>query len=477
MLVVRVYNTLTRKKEEFKPLVPGHISMYVCGPTVYNYIHIGNARSAIAFDTIRRYFEYKGYDVKYVSNFTDVDDKMINEARAEKTTVPKLAENFINAFLADTTALNIEPATFHPRATHEINDIITFVKSLIDNGYAYEVDGDVYYRAKKFKHYGQLSDQNIEQLEEGASEHINDTEQSRKEDPIDFALWKAQKEPDEIAWDSPWGKGRPGWHIECSVMSTKYLGDTIDIHGGGQDLEFPHHENEIAQSEAKTGKKFVNYWLHNGFVTVGKDQEKMSKSLHNFVTVHDILREVDPQVLRFFMASVQYRRQINYSAENLAQAATILDRFKNTLTNINYRLEDDTASEESAELAQAIMATNEKFEQAMDDDFNVQNALTAIYDLLPVVNANANAARADKQELQKFKEKLASWLLVFGVDTNKLCVKNAGSNDDEIDALVKKRDEARANKDWATSDQIRDQLKEMGITIQDTPQGTRWTRD
>lgn len=477
MLVVRVYNTLTRKKEEFKPLVPGHISMYVCGPTVYNYIHIGNARSAIAFDTIRRYFEYKGYDVKYVSNFTDVDDKMINEARAEKTTVPKLAEKFINAFLADTTALNIEPATLHPRATHEINDIITFVKSLIDNGYAYEVDGDVYYRTKKFKHYGQLSDQNIEQLEEGASEHINDTEQSRKEDPIDFALWKAQKEPDEIAWDSPWGKGRPGWHIECSVMSTKYLGDTIDIHGGGQDLEFPHHENEIAQSEAKTGKKFVNYWLHNGFVTVGKDQEKMSKSLHNFVTVHDILREVDPQVLRFFMASVQYRRQINYSAENLAQAATILDRFKNTLTNINYRLADDTASEESAELAQAIMATNEKFEQAMDDDFNVQNALTAIYDLLPVVNANANAARADKQELQKFKEKLASWLLVFGVDTNKLCVKNAGSNDDEIDALVKKRDEARANKDWATSDQIRDQLKEMGITIQDTPQGTRWTRD
>lgn len=477
MLAVRVYNTLTRKKEEFKPLVPGHISMYVCGPTVYNYIHIGNARSAIAFDTIRRYFEYKGYDVKYVSNFTDVDDKMINEARAEKTTVPKLAEKFINAFLADTTALNIEPATLHPRATHEINDIITFVKSLIDNGYAYEVDGDVYYRAKKFKHYGQLSDQNIEQLEEGASEHINDTEQSRKEDPIDFALWKAQKEPDEIGWDSPWGKGRPGWHIECSVMSTKYLGDTIDIHGGGQDLEFPHHENEIAQSEAKTGKKFVNYWLHNGFVTVGKDQEKMSKSLHNFVTVHDILREVDPQVLRFFMASVQYRRQINYSAENLAQAATILDRFKNTVTNINYRLADDTASEESAELAQAIMATNEKFAQAMDDDFNVQNALTAIYDLLPVVNANANAARADKQELQKFKEKLASWLLVFGVDTNKLCVKNAGSNDDEIDALVKKRDEARANKDWATSDQIRDQLKEMGITIQDTPQGTRWTRD
>ena len=451
--------------------------MYVCGPTVYNYIHIGNARSSIAFDTIRRYFEYKGYKVKYVSNFTDVDDKMINEARAEGTTVPKLAEKFINAFLEDTTALNIEPATLHPRATHEIKDIINFVKTLIDKGYAYEVGGDVYYRARKFKHYGELSDQNIEQLEEGASEHINDEEQNRKEDPIDFALWKAQKEPDEIAWDSPWGKGRPGWHIECSVMSTKYLGDTIDIHGGGQDLEFPHHENEIAQSEAKTGKKFVNYWLHNGFVTVGKDQEKMSKSLHNFVTVHDILKEVDPQVLRFFMASVQYRRQINYSEENLKQAATILDRFKNTLTNINYRLEDDTASEAVPDLAKAIEETEQKFVTAMDDDFNVQNALTAIYDLLPAVNANANSEKADKETLTLFEKKLAAWLLVFGVDTEKLCAQNAGSNDDEIEELVKKRDEARANKDWATSDKLRDQLKEMGITIQDTPQGTRWTRD
>ena len=477
MLALKVYNTLTRKKEEFKPLVSGQISMYVCGPTVYNYIHIGNARSSIAFDTIRRYFEYKGYKVKYVSNFTDVDDKMINEARAEGTTVPKLAEKFINAFLEDTTALNIEPATLHPRATHEIKDIINFVKTLIDKGYAYEVDGDVYYRARKFKHYGELSDQNIEQLEEGASEHINDEEQNRKEDPIDFALWKAQKEPDEIAWDSPWGKGRPGWHIECSVMSTKYLGDTIDIHGGGQDLEFPHHENEIAQSEAKTGKKFVNYWLHNGFVTVGKDQEKMSKSLHNFVTVHDILKEVDPQVLRFFMAGVQYRRQINYSEENLKQAATILDRFKNTLTNINYRLEDDTASEAAPDLAKAIEETEQKFVTAMDDDFNVQNALTAIYDLLPAVNANANSEKADKETLTLFEKKLAAWLLVFGVDTEKLCAQNAGSNDDEIEELVKKRDEARANKDWATSDKLRDQLKKMGITIQDTPQGTRWTRD
>lgn len=474
---MKVFNTLTRQKEEFKPLVPGKISMYVCGPTVYNYIHIGNARSVIAFDTIRRYFEYKGYQVKYVSNFTDVDDKMINEARAEKTTVPKLAERYINAYLEDTEALNVEPATVHPRATHEIKAIIAFIQTLIEKGYAYEADGDVYYRAKKFKDYGELSDQNIEQLEEGASEHVNAEEQERKEDPIDFALWKAQKEADEIAWDSPWGKGRPGWHIECSVMSTKYLGNTIDIHGGGQDLEFPHHENEIAQSEAKTGQKFVNYWLHNGFVTVGKDQEKMSKSLHNFVTVHDILKEVDPQVLRFFMASVQYRRPINYSKDNLAQTQTILDRFKNTLLNINYRLADETASKEAPELREAISKTKDNFEAAMDDDFNVQNALTAIYEVLPIVNANTNISNVDQEALAHFKELLTSWLAIFGIDCGKLVEQTASSDDAEIDALVKKRDEARKNKNWAESDQIRDQLKEMGITIQDTPQGTRWTRD
>ena len=335
----------------------------------------------------------------------------------------------------------------------------------------------MYYRAKKFAHYGELSDQNIDQLEEGASEHINDEEQNRKEDPIDFALWKAQKEADEIAWDSPWGKGRPGWHIECSVMSTKYLGDTFDIHGGGQDLEFPHHENEIAQSEAKTGKKFVNYWLHNGFVTVGKDQEKMSKSLHNFVTVHDILKKVDPQVLRFFIASVQYRRQINYSEENLEQAKNILDRFKNTLTNINFRLQDDTEAKQSDELRKAVAQTKENFDLAMDDDFNVQNALTAIYDVLPVVNANTNLANVDKEALENFKQDLSEWLSIFGIDCEKLAARQEATNDDEIDNLVKERDEARKNKDWARSDEIRDQLKEMGITIQDTPQGTRWSRD
>lgn len=474
---MKVFNTLTRQKEEFKPLVPGQVSMYVCGPTVYNYIHIGNARSAIAFDTIRRYFEYKGYQVKYVSNFTDVDDKMINEARAEGTMVPELAERYIKAFLEDTTALNIEPATLHPRATHEIPAIIDFVKTLIDKGYAYEVDGDVYYRAKKFANYGQLSDQNIDQLEEGASKHVNDEEQGRKEDPIDFALWKGQKAPDEIAWDSPWGKGRPGWHIECSVMSTKYLGDTFDIHGGGQDLEFPHHENEIAQSEAKTGQKFVNYWLHNGFVTVGKDEEKMSKSLHNFVTVHDILQKVDPQVLRFFMASVQYRSQINYSEENLQQAATILNRFKNTLEDVEGRLSDQTASQADPELTAALSKTKEAFEAAMDDDFNVQNALTAIYELLPVVNSNVNSAASDKEALKTFVKNLKAWLLVFGVDAGRLVKSESSEDDSEIEALVAERTKARQEKNWARSDEIRDQLQAMGIVLKDTPQGTRWSRE
>ncbi|NKF03081.1 cysteine--tRNA ligase, partial [Lactobacillus paracasei] len=318
--MLTLYNTMSRKKETFTPLHPGEIRMYVCGPTVYNYIHIGNARSAIAFDTIRRYFEYRGYKVTYVSNFTDVDDKIINAAHKTGEAPLDLAQRFIDAFMEDTTALGIEPATAHPRASQMIPDIIEFVQDLIDKEYAYAVDGDVYYRARKFKHYGELSHQNVDELEEGASQHITQDELAKKEDPIDFALWKAAK-PGEISWESPWGKGRPGWHIECSVMSTKLLGDTFDIHGGGQDLEFPHHENEIAQSEAKTDKQFVRYWMHNGFVTIGEDDEKMSKSLGNFITVHDIRKTVDPQVLRFFMAGTQYRMPIRYSETNLKNAA------------------------------------------------------------------------------------------------------------------------------------------------------------
>ena len=337
--MLTIYNTLTRKKEEFKPLHPGVVNMYVCGPTVYNYIHIGNARSAIAFDTVRRYLEFKGYKVNYVSNFTDVDDKMIKAAAEQGITVPQLAEKYINAFMEDTAAINIEPATLHPRATENITEIIKFVQGLIERGYAYPKDGDVYYRARKFNHYGQLSGQSLDDLEVGASEHVSADEVNKKEDPLDFALWKAAK-PGEISWDSPWGKGRPGWHIECSVMSTKYLGKTIDIHAGGQDLEFPHHENEIAQSEAETGQKFVRYWMHNGFVTIGKDNEKMSKSLHNFITVHEIIKEVDPQVLRFFMATTQYRRPIQYSQANLTDAQNNLNHIQTAFDNLTYREQD-----------------------------------------------------------------------------------------------------------------------------------------
>lgn len=469
---VKVFNTLTRQKEEFKPLTPGQIKMYVCGPTVYNYIHIGNARSVIAFDVIRRYFEYRGYQVKYVSNFTDVDDKMINEARTEGTTVPKLADKFIKAYLEDTAALNVEPATLHPRATHEIKEIIAFIQTLLDKGYAYVESGNVFYRAAKFPHYGQLSGQNIDQLEEGASEHISAEEQAQKEDPIDFALWKTQKEPDEIAWDSPWGKGRPGWHIECSVMATKYLGETIDIHGGGEDLEFPHHENEIAQSEAKTGQKFVDYWLHNGFVTVGAEAEKMSKSLHNFVTVREALQTIDPQVLRFFMASVQYRRQLNFSDDNLQQAKTAVDRFKNVLQTAAFRLQDQTAAKADPAMHELLSQTKRDFEAAMDDDFNVQNALTALYSLVTSMNEHLQKPQIDKEFVQAFRQQLQTWLGIFGLEFST----NDQAGDAKIEALVKERDEARAQKDWAKSDQLRDQLQAMGIKLQDTPQGTRWTK-
>ena len=471
--MLKIFNTLTRQKEEFKPIHAGEVGMYVCGITVYDLCHIGHGRTFVAFDVVARYLRFLGYKLKYVRNITDIDDKIIKRANENGESFVALVDRMIAEMHKDFDALNILRPDMEPRATHHIAEIIELTEQLIAKGHAYVADnGDVMFDVPTDPTYGVLSRQDLDQLQAGARVDVVDD----KRNPMDFVLWKMSKEG-EPSWPSPWGAGRPGWHIECSVMSTKYLGDTIDIHGGGQDLEFPHHENEIAQSEAKTGKKFVNYWLHNGFVTVGKDQEKMSKSLHNFVTVHDILKEVDPQVLRFFMASVQYRRQINYSEENLKQAATILDRFKNTLTNINYRLEDDTASEAAPDLAKAIEETEQKFVTAMDDDFNVQNALTAIYDLLPAVNANANSEKADKETLTLFEKKLAAWLLVFGVDTEKLCAQNAGSNDDEIEELVKKRDEARANKDWATSDKLRDQLKEMGITIQDTPQGTRWTRD
>lgn len=470
--MLTIYNTLTRKKEEFKPLHPGVVNMYVCGPTVYNYIHIGNARSAIAFDTVRRYLEFKGYKVNYVSNFTDVDDKMIKAAHEQGITVPQLAEKYINAFMEDTTAINIEPATLHPRATENIPDIIKFVSGLIDKGYAYEKDGDVYYRARKFKHYGQLSGQSIDDLEVGASEHVSTDEVDKKEDPMDFALWKAAK-PGEISWDSPWGKGRPGWHIECSVMSTKYLGKTIDIHAGGQDLEFPHHENEIAQSEAENGQQFVRYWMHNGFVTIGKDNEKMSKSLHNFITVHDIIKQVDPQVLRFFMATTQYRRPIQYSEDNLVDAKNNLDHIQTAYDNLTYR-EQDAQAGGDAEVDVKLAAFKQRFTDAMDDDINVQNGIAVVYELVKCANVYAQKDQVNVDALAALKSTLATLMSIFGV---KLTASDNQIDDDQIKQLIEERNEARKNKNFARSDQIRDDLKKQGIILEDTPQGTRYKKE
>ena len=468
--MLKIYNTLTRQKEEFTPLTPGVVNMYVCGPTVYNYIHIGNARSVVAFDTVRRYLEFKGYQVNYVSNFTDVDDKMIKAAAEQGITVPELAEKYIAAFMADTTALNVEPATLHPRATENIAGIIEVIEALIKQGYAYEAAGDVYYRARKFAHYGALSGQSLDALEVGASEHVSQDEVDKKEDPLDFALWKAAK-PGEIKWDSPWGAGRPGWHIECSVMSTKYLAKTIDIHAGGQDLAFPHHENEIAQIEPVTGQPFVRYWMHNGFVTIGKDNEKMSKSLHNFVTVQDLLQTVDPQVLRFFMATTQYRRPIQYSEEKLQDAANNLQHLQNTFGNLAYRLKDAQAGEDAG-VAAKTAEFKAAFTAAMDDDINVQNGIAVVYELAKYANVYAQQPTVVKGAVESLQTLLQDLVAVFGI---KLAV--ATIADEEIEALIEKRNQARQAKDFALSDQIRDDLKAQGIILEDTPQGTRYRKE
>lgn len=467
--MIKIYNTLTRQKETFKPLEAGKVKMYVCGPTVYNYIHIGNARSSIAFDTIRRYFEYRGYEVNYVSNFTDVDDKIIKAAKEMQITAPEVAQRFIDAFKADTHALNIKEATLNPRVMDHIEDIIDFVQVLVEKGYAYESNGDVYYRTRKFKDYGKLSDQSIDELEIGASQRTG-SEQAQKEDPLDFALWKKAKEG-EISWDSPWGQGRPGWHIECSVMATKHLGDTIDIHGGGQDLEFPHHENEIAQSEAKTGHPFVNYWMHNGFVTVGETQEKMSKSLGNFVTVHEIIQEIDPQVLRFFMATTQYRRPICYSEKTLQEAENNLQKLKTALENAQFRL--DNAKDELANDAihlDELAKLEDQFVAEMDDDFNAANGITVAYELAKWLNVYVNNEEVSKPVLQQAIQQLQGWLGVFGIEFSQELL------DDEIEKLIEERNQARKERNFARSDEIRDLLKAQGIILEDTAQGTRWRK-
>ncbi|MBF0798972.1 cysteine--tRNA ligase [Enterococcus faecalis] len=468
--MIKIYNTLTRKKEVFQPLEQGRVKMYVCGPTVYNYIHVGNGRSVVSFDTIRRYLEYRGYEVDYVMNFTEVDDKIIRTAKELKTSAPEIADRFIEAFNKDTAALNVQPATLNPRVMDHIEDIIAFIQVLVDKGYAYMANNDVYYRTRKFKHYGQLSDQSIDELEVGASQRTGE-EQKIKEDPLDFALWKAAKE-NEIAWDSPWGLGRPGWHIECSVMATKHLGETIDIHGGGQDLTFPHHENEIAQSEAKTGKTFANYWMHNGYVTIGEEEEKMSKSLGNFVTVHEMVQKIDPQVLRFFLATTQYRRPIKYSETTLKEAETNLQKLRTALENAQFRLQNSKEGSPEGTDHAILAEFEQRFVQEMDDDFNAANGITVVYELAKWLNTYSESASIDIELLTAAVEKFKEWLAIFGIYF-------VGEEllDEEIEQLIEERIQARQARDFARSDEIRDVLKEKGIILEDTAQGTRWRRD
>lgn len=472
--MIRVFNTMTRTKEEFHPIKSGVVNMYVCGPTVYNYIHIGNARSAIAFDTIRRYFEYSGYTVNYVSNFTDVDDKIIKAAKAAKISEQELTTKYEQAFNDDTLPLNIKPATVRPLATEHVNEIIDFVKELIAKGYAYESAGDVYFRARKFPDYGHLAHQNIDDLEIGASERLDDGELARKEDPIDFAVWKGADPEVAITWNSPWGPGRPGWHIECSVMAIKYLGTTIDIHGGGQDLAFPHHTNEIAQSEAKTGVTFANYWLHNGFVTVGDDNEKMSKSLGNFVTVHDLLKTVDPQALRLMMATTQYRRPIAFTQVAIDEATHLVKRLITAYSNLAFRLADGQEQEDVTLMTQ-VTNFKKEYMQAMDDDFNVANAMTVINEFTTMLNVYANQEQISVPSAQLALNEFAKQVMVLGV--NVIPTDDAKLDNVWIETQVKTRDAAKKAKDYATADKIRAQLHDMGIILEDTAQGTRWKKE
>ncbi|MGY4842745.1 cysteine--tRNA ligase [Weissella cibaria] len=470
--MMKTFNTMSLEKETFTPINEKTINMYVCGPTVYNYIHIGNARSAIAFDTIRRYFEYRGYEVNYVSNFTDVDDKIIAAASEQGITVPELADKYIDAFNEDTAPLNIKPATVRPRATEHIPEIIEFVEDLIKKGYAYESEGDVYFRAKKFKGYGILAHQDLAEMESNAAGRLDDGELARKEDPMDFAVWKGENGDGAIAWNSPWGKGRPGWHIECSVISTKYLGNHLDIHGGGIDLAFPHHTNEIAQTEAHTGEKFVEKWLHNGFVTVGDENEKMSKSLGNFTTVHELLQQIDdPMVLRFFMATTQYRRPIAYSQKNMDLAARNLERIRTGYRNLQFRLGSAVAGSD-ADIEAKAQEKVDAFVEAMDDDFNAQNAMTAVYELIELANLYSQAEEVKTDTVNFVLKQIKDLMNVFGVDG----LEQAPLLDADVDALIKERDAARETSNFARSDEIRDELASRGIILEDTPQGTRWRR-
>ncbi len=462
---MKILNTLTGKKDEFVPLNEGVVNMYVCGPTVYNYIHIGNTRPLCVFDTLRRYFEYIGYKVNYVQNFTDIDDKLIKRANEENTTVPALAEKYIAEYKKDAEGLNVRPASVHPRATENIDNIIALISTLEERGYAYAVNGDVYFRTKKFNEYGKLSHQPLEELEAGA--RINISEQ--KEDPMDFALWKAAKEGEPF-WQSPWGKGRPGWHIECSAMAKSILGETIDLHCGGQDLIFPHHENEIAQSECANGKCFSRYWMHNGYINI--DNRKMSKSLGNFFTAREIGEAYGYEPIRYIMVSSHYRSPVNYSTEIIEQAKAALDRLYTCRENLKFALEH--AEDKDADALIAKLADFEaQFRTAMDDDFNTADALAAVFELVREINSNVVGCVAAKDYVKAASELFENLVGVLGLLYER---KSENNLDAEIEALIQERQAARKARDFARADAIRDQLKEQGIVLEDTPQGVKWHR-
>lgn len=463
---MKIFNTLTRQKDEFKPIEPGKVRMYVCGPTVYNYFHVGNARPFTIFDTVRRYLEYRGYDVTYVQNFTDVDDKIIRKANEEGVEAKEISERYIAEYFKDADALGINRADVHPKVTDVIPEIIEFISTLIEKGHAYEVNGDVYFDTTEYEGYGKLSKQSIDELESGARVEVNDI----KKNPTDFALWKKQKKG-EPGWESPWGLGRPGWHIECSVMSTKYLGKSIDIHAGGQDLIFPHHENEIAQSEAYSGESYVNYWIHNGYINI--DNQKMSKSKGNFFTVRDILKEYDPEVIRFFILMAHYRSPINFSRELIESAQNALNRLYNGKEHLEYLMSIESAdtNEDDATIIEKIKSYKTKFIEAMDDDFNTADAIAAIFELVKEININIKP-ESSKQVKQTAYDVFVELTQVFGIIS-----KEKEMLDDEINKLIEERQNARKNKDFALSDKIRDDLKAQGIILEDTPQGVKWKRN
>ncbi len=471
---MKIYNTLSRKKEEFVPLEEGKVKMYVCGPTVYNLIHIGNARPMIVFDTVRRYLEYKGYDVNYVSNFTDVDDKIIKKAIEEGTTADEISKRYIEECKKDMAGMNVKPATTHPLATQEIDGMIDMIQTLIDKGYAYNVNGTVYYRTRKFEGYGKLSKKNIDDLEAGhrAEEHsLKVTGENEKEDPLDFVLWKPKKEGEPF-WKSPWSDGRPGWHIECSVMSKKYLADEIDIHAGGEDLIFPHHENEIAQSEAANGVPFAKYWMHNAFLNI--DNKKMSKSLGNFFTVRDISKEYDLQVLRFFMLSAHYRNPVNFSHELMEAAKNGLDRIITSVTNLNHLIEnakDEAMTEDEKKIIASVDDIYKKFEESMEDDFNTADAISAVFELVKLANSNSTASNT-KEYLEALKAKIVTLTDILGLNVNK----KEEILDEQIEELINERQQARKSKDFKRADEIRDTLLAQGIVLEDTREGVRWKR-